>query len=443
MKRMFPKLKDNPKRSRPPTPEELWSGDHFPDYRSQMRHIITPFCECTAILDKGQRGGKHRNPGVPCLYLGPSHTNDVTERSYLVARYLDGKRFRVRHIIANEDRLPLRDGPSPGLFMCPSLGGRRGQKPLKPHTKKQNLELVSTLNQPDNQSLPIVPEDEAVVDWASDSDEETKTHPSALEETKTVHSDSNVNPDIKNTVTKTVSFDTPIKPPKIKPEEGEIEDEGEHTPHRPQETSVSESTVPITPMPPLEDTVIEELETYQDMEDESKLSDDDSKEVCSEPDDDEVVNASTIDKQARSRTKKHQKPHKSILKPIRKSIRYNKSSLIKSNRKLYPPGTEIQTLWGPAVVKQASSDNLNLTVWWHTEPGAVYTVKATQIWLEEDKPGLLYDSDNQIVRKQYHEIYHTDSTRYDSPEATFRGFKLDDLIGNVTALAVNDALPKH
>ena len=96
-------------------------------------------------------------------------------------------------------------------------------------------------------------------------------------------------------------------------------------------------------MPPLEDTAIEDLETYQDMEDESKLSDDDSKEVCPKPDDDEVVNASTIDKQARSRTKtKHQTSQKSILKPIRKSIRYNKSSLIKSDRKLYPPGTEIK-----------------------------------------------------------------------------------------------------
>ena len=63
--------------------------------------------------------------------------------------------------------------------------------------------------------------------------------------------------------------------------------------------------------------------------------------------------------------------------------------------------------------------------------------------MEEDTPGLLYDSDNQIVREQYHEINHIEPIRYDSPEATFRGFKLDDLIGKVTALAVNDALPKH
>ena len=443
MRRMYPKTKDlGDKRSRPLTPNELWTGDLFPNYRSQMRHLITPFCECTAILDVGQRGGKHKNPGEICLYLGPAHNNDTTERSFLVARYLDGKRFRVRHVIPNEDRLPLRDGPSPGIYMCPTLGGRRGKTPLEPHAKNHNelLLKLSSLSQPDNQTLAAIPEHEDIVEWESDTESESdQSVEEAILKPK------------KSKIPKVTKLPEVSKIPKgpMRPEPPLL-DTIESAP-----TPVSPSTVPpeimpileTIPMPPLDDLVLykEEGKEHNQAIDQDTLK---GGEVSTpeqlEP---EVVSASSLDKLARARksVKGMDQKKTDTLKPLRRSTRYSKSSLTKSNQKLYPPGTEIQTLWGPATVKKANSDNLNLAVWWHAEPSAVYTVKGTQIWLEDDKPGLLYDINNNIIRKQFNEInYVTIKQRsHDRRKAMFRGFHIDDLVGNVTALEINDALPKH
>ena len=47
---------------------------------------------------------------------------------YLVQRYDSGKRVRAQYIFANEDRMPLRDGPSPGLVMHHSILELKGNR---------------------------------------------------------------------------------------------------------------------------------------------------------------------------------------------------------------------------------------------------------------------------------------------------------------------------
>ena len=39
--------------------------------------------------------------------------------------YKDGQRKEVRHVVSHEDQLPLKDGPSPGLKMHPSITSKR------------------------------------------------------------------------------------------------------------------------------------------------------------------------------------------------------------------------------------------------------------------------------------------------------------------------------
>ena len=68
------------------------------------------------------------NPGAPGLYLGPAYDNNMELNHYLVQRYDNGKRVRAQYIFANEDRMPLRDGPSPGLVMHPSIMALKGNQ---------------------------------------------------------------------------------------------------------------------------------------------------------------------------------------------------------------------------------------------------------------------------------------------------------------------------
>ena len=107
---------------RPLTPNELWHGTKYPSYREQMRNLVTPFCEVTAIADDiAVRGGKTNNPGIPALYLGPVMSNDHLKRAHLIIRYDNGKRMTTRHVIPNSDRFPLIHGPTPGLKMHPEI----------------------------------------------------------------------------------------------------------------------------------------------------------------------------------------------------------------------------------------------------------------------------------------------------------------------------------
>ena len=102
---------------RPLTPHEGWTGRRYPNYKTQWKTLLTPLCEVVVYLDKQQRGSKSVNPGVPCLYLGPAYDNTIE----LNMRHCDGKRIRARYVYANEDRMPLRDGPSPGLIVHHSV----------------------------------------------------------------------------------------------------------------------------------------------------------------------------------------------------------------------------------------------------------------------------------------------------------------------------------
>ena len=107
--------------ARPPTPHEGWSGRSYDSYKAQWGTIVTPLCEAMMFLSKQKRGSKTENPGVPCIVLGPAYDNSLELNAHLVARYSDGKRMRAQYIFANEDRLPLKDGASPGLVMHPSI----------------------------------------------------------------------------------------------------------------------------------------------------------------------------------------------------------------------------------------------------------------------------------------------------------------------------------
>ena len=106
---------------RPRTPLEGWSGREYPDYKTQWKQLLTPLCEVVIFVDKLHRDSKAVNPGAPGLYLGPAYDNNMELNHYLVQRYDNGKRVRAQYIFANEDRMPLRDGPSPGLVMHHSI----------------------------------------------------------------------------------------------------------------------------------------------------------------------------------------------------------------------------------------------------------------------------------------------------------------------------------
>ena len=89
---------------------------------------MTPLCEVVIFVDKMHRDSKAVNPGAPGLYLGPAYDNNMELNHYLVQRYDNGKRVRAQYIFANEDRLPLRDGPSPGLVMHHSILELKGNQ---------------------------------------------------------------------------------------------------------------------------------------------------------------------------------------------------------------------------------------------------------------------------------------------------------------------------
>jgi len=159
----------------------------------------------------------------------------------------------------------------------------------------------------------------------------------------------------------------------------------------------------------------------------------------------EVTDASAIDKRSRTREHKSKTKEKHLATQHIRSSRLTRSSMTKSYKTIYPPGTAVQTLWAPAVVHRVYGDNLDVAVFWHDDPSAVYTIKAsTHMWLEADRPGPLYDSKGKKTRKQFDLINHiANESRATRRDVRFRGFLLNDLIGNVTALAVNDSLPKH
>ena len=122
MRKLRSKPKGKDKGERPLTPNEIWYGNNYPTYKEQMRNLVTPFCEVTAIADDlAVRGGKTHNPGIPAMYLGPVLKNDMMKRAHVVVRYDNGKRMLTRHVIPNSDRFPLIHGPSPGLKMHPSI----------------------------------------------------------------------------------------------------------------------------------------------------------------------------------------------------------------------------------------------------------------------------------------------------------------------------------
>ena len=118
--KMMP-FEGEPPFERPLTPHEGWTGRNYPDYKTQWKCLLTPLCEVVVHLDKQQRGSKSVNPGVPCLYLGPAYDNAMELSDHLCMRYSDGKRIRARYVSVNEDRMPLRDGPSPGWVMHHSI----------------------------------------------------------------------------------------------------------------------------------------------------------------------------------------------------------------------------------------------------------------------------------------------------------------------------------
>ena len=163
--------------TRPLTPNELWNQIQYPSYKEQMRNIITPFCEVTAIADDlAVRGGKTHNPGIPALYLGPVSNNEISKRAHLVLRYDTGKRFTTRHVIPNSDRFPLIHGPSPGLKMHPAIpnSNKRREKGDK---RADNL-------QPNLQEKGFDPDLHRIVEWEGEEADREALHEAVNEQLK-------------------------------------------------------------------------------------------------------------------------------------------------------------------------------------------------------------------------------------------------------------------
>ena len=56
--------------------------------------------------------------------------------AHLVVDYKDGVRKMVRQITAHEDVMPLRDGPSKGLVMHPSIAKSNARKGANAHEER-------------------------------------------------------------------------------------------------------------------------------------------------------------------------------------------------------------------------------------------------------------------------------------------------------------------
>ena len=152
---------------RPLTPNEIWKQVEYPSYKEQMRNVVTPFCEVTAIPDDMLiRGGKTHNPGIPALYLGPVTSNEISKRAHLVLRYDTGRRFTTRHVIPNSDRFPLIHGPSPGLKMHPAI--------LESNKIRQKGDRDDL--QPNFQEKGFDPDLHKTVDWDGDEAERQAKH---------------------------------------------------------------------------------------------------------------------------------------------------------------------------------------------------------------------------------------------------------------------------
>ena len=421
---------------RPLTPRENWTGQQYPNYKSQWKSMITPLCEVVAFSSKQQRKSKSVNPGAPSLYLSPAYDNDFELNDNLCQRYSDGKRFRARWLFANEDRMPLRDGPSKGLVMHPSItfglktpiSGSASHIPMKaPRLVESKEDMATAQDLGRNTALTSIVDDE-------DEQEPEEGTPEVLEEPEPTE-----------------------EPEEVLPDLPDLEE---------------------TAMPSLEDLVLPEIEEKSEIPDSLPFEDGDAKyeEIDDEASEEEKV---APPPRSKSKSKEASKPTRQRVevkealrppKPKRSQAEAKEVAPVETRRvtrasvkqtqsykkdELYKPkpvaeGTTLETMWGTAQVHR-SRINGDLELLWpsHADSG-VHTIKSSDVgklaWHPDEKEERYDYSGNRLDEiaeaRNVHELHALQESETLFAGGKFMGFKISDLKGNVRAASVNAALPQ-
>ena len=399
---------------RPLTPHEGWTGRKYPDYKTQWKCLLTPLCEVVAHLDKHQRGSKTVNPGVPCLYLCPAYDNTMELSDHLCIRYSDGKRIRARYVYANEDRMPLRDGPSPGLVMHHSIlelrsvhqnDGyihRTGVSPTPRFVESSGAMATAQDMGRDSRMTSVVEDDE------DENKADLADQPPSSE-----HGDRSLDFEPGSDGPATVQNDDP------QPVEARCLDE-------------QDEKLDTTAMPPLESRIefgkprVEEAQVVPSPPEPTKEG-----EAPMPVPDVEVKQTVEIDRRS-----------------SRISQRYLQSDLYKPKPR--EQGSTVETMWGTATVyKSRINGDLELTWPGHDEAG-VHTIKATDVdkltWRPDEKQDRYDYAGNRVKdieqAKLIYEVHALQESKTLFVGNKFLDVEIGDLKGKVRAAAVNAALPQ-
>jgi hypothetical protein len=350
---------------------------------------------------------------------------------YLVQRYDTGKRVRAQYIFANEDRMPLRDGPSPGLVMHPSIMALKG-----------NQLLVGIARKSGPLTAPRMVESKTDMATAQDLSRDT-TLTSIVEEDDDLI-------EIEPT-----SIDSVV----VQPVGDSTEPGGVVTPE-PPEPDMQENgddgidSGPMTAMPDLEPlaSAMPSLQSQDDELPECVPSEQKTQQM-------QVQMQGQTKKRSKPAKEPREEPEAKIIEPIvekratrastrNATARYQVSDLYKP--KPMKEGTEVQTKWGTAEVHKALiNGDVELTWQGHDEAG-VRTIKASDMgklaWLPEEKEERYDYAGNRLADVERAQLVYALHAEVESKDhfvkGKFLGFKITDLVGNVRAAAVNSALPQ-
>ena len=343
-------------------------------------------------------------------------------------RYSDGKRIRARFIFANEDRMPLRDGPSPGLVMHPSILALKGGQPLSGKTHSVSPTMAPRLVEAQDQ-------------MATAQDLSRNTSLTSI-----------VEDDVDD-----VKIDDPQSP---EPEEDrQIEGDSSEPQGGEQEPVDNEGDNPefdTTAMPSLEDLIPADLPTEAEREPPPSPF-----EARGEPPQAEIRKSKRASKRAKEAEAYEPPPEAEaeVKQPADREMRATRSSARTSQRykqsDLYKPkplaeGSTVETVWGTASVYRARiNGDLELTWPGHDEAG-IHTIKASDVeklaWHPDEKQDRYDYVGNRIAdveqAKLVYDLHALQASETHFEKGKFMGFAINDLIGNVRAAAVNAALPQ-
>ena len=452
---------------RPLTPNEIWDDVKYPDYKSQFRNLVTPFCEVIAIYDDAaKRGSKQNAPGFPGIYLGPVHDNDFVTRAHLVLDYADGVRKKARQVVAHEDVFPLREGPSKGFTMHPSIWEKN--KTVVMNDKADEIRALRMLSAQQNA---WDPEMTTSVTWEAKDDYDLYVPAAPSAPLPKEFKGGDVDSEELLLYNDTSSDeDDETEAPSLVPPDGPTDTDGPTDADSHTDSTRDEHDT----MPSLEQDIElykeQDVELYQDVEEMEE------KARAHAVDDSTSGNRHSARSTRANRTGKvskeavHRKAVNGLDRLARNDLRAQRAtrrsrrfdtddSEIKTNRERFAPGTEVQTKWGTAIVQHLYSDDQEMALSWPDgdQPDAQYTVDADSVWLQEDHPEEIYNFQGEKVKSLetcLAELLPDDAAHRNShveeacnaevdDTTTFRGVLIDDLIGNIKAADINNALPRH